>query len=624
MNPFQAAPSREDYEDLIAQIEVADEERAGWLAEQAKLTEQRFCSDTSRRTFPWPGASNIKIPTQDRIIRRWKPRILSLVLDAQPVAYFRAVEPSDVEAARLVEQFYDWLFRVHMREAVHELGYLVDMIAHRGFALLQVDWHYATERTVRVLDPKALFDDPANMSPDDVARVLMDEYDLLPEQLDPELIEAIRGGAERVRIEYETVTDDRPRIRAVDPVNVVVPSYTTDLDDAEWIVVKHQVTRRVLERWKAAGIIAEVPEIVSPTPTSEDIKHQNKEQVQLIKDERTEVWQIFCWRDGQRTIIWYHPATRAVIGRQPFVFPFPRWPFVRFEFERTARRWYAPRGLSKMLSALSQYIDKLHQSRLDAIAIQLAPVFKYKTVGGAAPQNFQFAPGRLIPVTDFSDIEPLVQSFGNIPLYLQEEYQTRRYAEDYAGVFDAAIGDALRPTERRTAAEVNQIVEQFQSSLGLDAKMFQESMALVHRMVWELWYEFGSPQIFFRVANEEEPRLLKKFEVPREYDIVPAGTLANVNKALELARAREALQFFGNDTSGVIDRAELFKWYLGLLDWALSKRIIRGPEEQQAYAILMSAAQELASGRAQAMLGDLAAMKGAAGAISENQPGTPA
>ncbi len=629
---------------LVQDIKRADEARRKWLENQSKLTKQRYGIKGTARQVPWPGASDIRIPTQDKAIRRWKPKILSLVFDMDPVAYFRASEPQDVQPARLVQAFYNWLFKVHMEESLEEMCLLTDLIAHRGFGFLQLGWDFRTEDETRVLDIREFWPNGTEtVGDDEIVRTLTEEYDLAPEEISDQLLQDIRSGVPRVTLYYQTVVADRPRLYARDPVQVIAPARCANVADAPWICIQHIFDRAMIRQWARDGKFEEeaanrVIDAVTngrradalPAQDRRDEETSTLDQYEGISEayedpNSIEVWEIYTWSEEperRRVVYWLHPSSGIALAAHPYLMPFHGWPIVKFDHEKTYRRWNASRGISRMLSPLARSINRLHNSRLDAIAVQLAPAFKMRAPAGAVPRNFQFRPGAIFPVTVLSDFEPVVQDLRNIPLYTQEEYHTRQYAEDYAGIYDSSMMNTLNPTERRTATEVNYVAQQMQGSFSLDAKLFQLAMSTVHRMVWELWYEFGAEEVFFRVQNEEQPQLFRKSEVNRHYDIVPSGTPANTDKAMELARAREALQVFWTDESGVIDKGALARWYFDMLDYIHSKMIVRGPQEQQAAAVLMQAANELASGNINAIMAQSIAAQQAQ-AAGQGVPGAP-
>lgn len=118
-------------------------------------------------------------------------------------------------------------------------------------------------------------------------------------------------------------------------------------------------------------------------------------------------------------------------------------------------------------------------------------------------------------------------------------------------------------------------------------------MAQVHKQLWRLEQEFGPEELIFRVTGEEMPRFAKKHEIMFDFDLVPSGTPANTSKQLAMARAREALQLFLQDGSGLIRREELYKHYFNVLDRNLGKLLIRPPEEAALVQQMMQVVSQL-------------------------------
>jgi len=183
------------------------------------------------------------------------------------------------------------------------------------------------------------------------------------------------------------------------------------------------------------------------------------------------------------------------------------------------------------------------------------------------------------------DYRPLQQ-------FLTEENYTKSLAEQYIGVFDQSIA-SLGTADRRTATEIETITAQISSIFGGDAALFQESMARVHLQLWKLWLEFGPEEEYYRVQGEEQPRMIRKKEVDKDYDIYPAGTPANTNKALAIARAREQIQLFAPDQTGLIDKHALYKNYFDLMDRNFAKVVVRSPEDAVAMQQVVQAASQI-------------------------------
>ena len=131
-----ASPTVEvQIQNLAKRIEDTDEAQSGWLNKMARLDRLRF-GFRRPRNLPWKGASNISIPLIDGIIRRWRPAITGLILDAEPIATFMAQEEGDMDPARETEPFFTWLFRTHM-VTVRQVVRLVDILASRGHAYVR-------------------------------------------------------------------------------------------------------------------------------------------------------------------------------------------------------------------------------------------------------------------------------------------------------------------------------------------------------------------------------------------------------------------------------------------------------------------------------------------------------
>src|SRR3970040_225467 len=84
---------------LIQQGLSADNARKGWLDRQQALTKLRF-GIRKPKTFPWRGASNLSVPLIDPLIRRYRPFLMKLVVEPDPVVEFVGEDEAAVGAER--------------------------------------------------------------------------------------------------------------------------------------------------------------------------------------------------------------------------------------------------------------------------------------------------------------------------------------------------------------------------------------------------------------------------------------------------------------------------------------------------------------------------------------------
>lgn len=615
---------------LVSDGLTADSTRVSWFERQKALTKLRF-GVRDKKDFPWPGASNISIPVIDAQIRRYKPLLMRLVVESDPIVEFTGEDPEAVEAERVAEAEYNWLFRQVMN-ASEAMAYVIDGMCHRGFAYAQVGWDYRTEYECRIVDVAALLRQAGEQAPQDapgMVQLLRLVYDIQSADAKVErnlqvAAQSALEGRPFVKIAWKRVVSDRPAVWDRDAVQVIAPPRCTDVGNAEWIIVQHVLSAREIKQREADGffvagssdkIVGELNREKSSGPSAEGAWSTTLSLQKQLDDERERIWgsedpdnvliwECYHWHDfdgdgiKERVVTWLHPRTSTSCGTRPYPYPFHRWPFVKFEFEKTGRRLHAPRGISGMLEGIQRVIDGQHNARLDAMAIRNAPVYQMPVVAGFKARNFRAIPGSIIETPMGATISPIMQDRSGFPESVNEENLLRMLAENYVGNFDNAVMSPGSAT-RRTATEVNAAVSLAASTSSLDAILFQLAMHDLHVMVWQLWLDLRPEEVSYKVqgldpANAEAKLItVQKGEIDKKFKLVPTGTIANTNRALELATAEKALSFFVNDQTGFINHYELVKWYLTLLDYRRARRVVNSPDQARELQVLRQAAAEL-------------------------------
>lgn len=636
-------------DDVYERVKQAGTARSEWMSKQEKLLRQRK-GVRKPKAFPWPGANNNSWPLTDSILRRWKPGIVSLIVDSDPVAYFFPQNPEATAAAPVAQSYYHWRF--HSMESVQETALeLSDYVGQYGTAYTRQGWEYTTRLKCRLVNVATLFPngvqaavDQFNMQVDqmtmqiqqaaaqgqDVSQAMQQippkttPLDLVTDTLEKEYlidsnqplekaqldeaVQMILQGAQQVRFYFRTIIHDRPSWKALCATDVIVPARCQKIEDAEFIAIRHtvcaddilkmaqdgyfwpapaqEVAKSVQERSKGE---AENDTVFGPMDSQRSLNDVRDRADGItsadVEDEySTVLLELLCKidinRDGlrEKVIVWYHPDSKTILALTPSPYPFEEWPIVRFQLEHNSTRPYESRGITELVSTFQAQANKLHNARLDAIQVTLVPMFQMRTTVADAKRNITFKPGTIIPVQNVGDIAPLPVDTKSIIQLMQEENLTKNLAEQYVGVFDPSVM-AQNASERRTATEVEAVMNQVQAVFGQDAKLFQAAMKKVHKQLWDLIEDFDRPEVFYRVEGEEMPRLAKKHEISFDYDIVPAGTPANTSKQLAMARAREAMQLFWADQTGLIDKRALAVNYFNATDRNLGKIIVRSPEQ---------------------------------------------
>lgn len=616
---------------LIQQGLKDDTDRNGWLERQRALTRLRH-GIRKPKTFPWRGASNLNVPFIDSSIRKYKPALFRLFVEPDPLVTFTGMDPAAVDAEHLVEQFFTWLFKSEMA-AIEPMAYIIDCFCHRGYSIAQVGWDYHTELETRVIPVRQLFGPQPPTDPNLILQKLSTEYNL---DLDSAPVlrslkaatDSILAGAESVKVAFKKVISNRPCIWDRDPVQVIVSSRCTDLPNAERVIVQHIFPLRKVEQMEAdgyfkRGTVAAIKHSVGvdagrrEMADGMDAGSSSLSQERRVEDEKERIWgsettdtvllwEVFHWHDidndglQDRVHTWLHPKSNTKCTSHAYAYPFHAWPFVKYDFEKTHRRFHSPRGISFMLADLQREMSTQHNQRIDGMTLRNSPCYQVPVSAGFKSRNFRAIPGTVIHTNPGIQIVPLVQDRGAFPEQVREEQNLRAIGEQYVGIFDTALTSPTSQTSARTATEVNAVMQYQAATSTMDAILFQVHMTALYQMIWELWLDMGPDEVFIKVQSEDPNRalpvgrLVKKGEIAHKYRLSPTGTLLNTNRALQLNNAQTALQIFLQDQSGFINEFELRKAYLSLLDPRLAQRILNPPAAATAQRTMAQAAAAVA------------------------------
>jgi hypothetical protein len=617
-----------------------DRERGGWVDRQRLLTRLRY-GIRREKTFPWKNASNLAIPFIDHAIRKYKPTLLRLVVEPDPVVEFVGADAAAVEAERLAETVYNWLFKTEM-DCLTEIAYLIDCRCHRGFGFLQVGWEYLTEWETRTVPVREFFPQglPEGQDPGAIIKFLADQYGIYADDARNQdtlqkAYQGIAAGEEFVKLTYRKVIQDRPALYFRDPIQVIAPPRTTDVGNAESIIIQHVYSLRKLRQLAADGFFskAAVDEITRFLRVQAEVRDGRNSQTdeldvglsrsmyleRQLENERDQIfgvenedniliWEYMHWYDhngdglDERVVSYIHPRTRTKLRASPYSAPYHEWSLVKFDFEKVSRRWNSSRGISALLGDLQLEINAQHNARIDGMTIRNAPAYQIPVLAAFKTRNFRVTPGTVIETPSGATLQPLTQERGAFPEMVNEENLLRSIGENYIGIFDAAITSPQSNVRSRTATEISAVVQYTAATATFDAVLFQVDMAKVHNMIWALYMDNGPAEIKLKVAGldpkspEAQFMTVKKTDINRKFKLHPTGTVANTNRALELQNARETVAMYINDQSGFINPHELRKWHISLLAQPrIARRLVNSPEQAQELVTLQQAAASLES-----------------------------
>lgn len=608
MDPERADNALIDEETIksfIMEGEKAIADRNSWENKLQVWYSRRF-GLRSKKSFPWPGCSNLVIPLTDKIIRRLQPVFQSAVFRVSPIVSIDPLGETTVETARNMEQGYDWLVRYRMKKAREAMQHIDDALLMYGFAVGKTTWEYEADRFTRR-------EDVTSMVPEGTKRTELPEADVAQElatrlSLDPSkederaaLEDATRqffAGEEVIEVELDRVVYNAPRWQYVDPIDAIVPwDSDLDIDNFPWFIHRTYMTKHELEsraaskRYDAAkvqeALKGELPAQSSVPGSTLEQRRQWREGVSggqaRRKENSHEVWEIYFRKDldgdgvSERYVATVHYASGEILRVIPFPYEHNEWPFTRFAFEMTEPRWYSARGVPELIYDLQVEITAQHNAKIDNMAIQNSKSFIYRDGSVRNPDKWRFRPGAMLSARRPEDVVPITHQIMDFSFNAEEE-NLRAWAEEYVGTPDFGISNINQRVERRTATEI----EQIQSSTGAVAEsaleLFQESMRRTHRQTLFLWAQYGDPQVLVRVNGGESQIVFVRYDLYQDYDLVPTGRLDNLTPNARISKGMAMLNLVNNpQTARWVNGFEVTRDIVENLSYRDAKRYLQAP-----------------------------------------------
>ena len=385
---------------------------------------------------------------------------------------------------------------------------------------------------------------------------------------------------------YWNPGDKRVGFEAVDPLYFIVPSYTTDIQDADWAVQVMPMSvaayRRMARQygWKSdKATIDKIrgnPQENNIPGLGNDIDAKNlREGITYTPNpEMVIVWEVYRKSDdGKWSVYTYSPAAIDLDLRDPMELPYDhgQLPFIDFPYEIKDKGWYSPRGVCEILAPFELSLTAMWNHKHDAMTLYNRPLFRAER---ELPNsiNLRFQPGQILPY----GVAPVTMPQPPIS-FDQEMNQTRAVAENRIGTPDYGISAVMEDgSSRRTATEIKSINAQSMQSGDLRARLFRMALGKLYRQAWSLYIQYDSKSLQYRFA--EDSLMADPVALHDQYELEPKGGMDMVSRQMLTNQAIARKQLFAN--SPWIDQVELDKSILELDDPSLVKRLLRDPGQK--------------------------------------------
>ena len=504
--------------------------------ESRQATYYKMRHDGLRRVNkPFPGASDMHFPIGDMQIEKLKPFYLSQLYAADTVAAFIARNTQANAMAQEAALWFDYQLKQESNFE-DEVSIGVDKMLNCAVVPMKVYWDAA-----------------------------------------------------RSRLAFE----------AINPIHLIVPTYTGRLAEADWIVHVQKYSKHAYKRVAEFDQSPETLAAICGAGEAEAAQAQGYDAARLQREGITRsenkdqiiVWEVFC-RDKARNwqVYTYSPTAPTRPLRQPFGLPYNRGvfgqtlpppPFFELTVERKDRGYYDPRGIMERIAPFEADATKAWNTLNDWRTMSCNLTFSAPNGLPANTTNLRYVPGQIYPY----ELKPVVNPAPPVDI-MQQMQGTRSVAEQLVGAPD--FGTQQQGKDNKTAKEVSLIASVMGQATDMRSRNFRRELSNGLRMAWAILLQYASNKRAYRTLDgftELTPEALAA-----DYVIELNTSGDNWNRGQVIQQAQNLFQLLRGDP--FINQEALRRDLLNALDPRKTKQLLINAGSQQAMQ-LEDQAQEL-------------------------------
>jgi len=390
------------------------------------------------------------------------------------------------------------------------------------------------------------------------------------------VIDAHLQGGKGIMRPFYNAAEDAIQFDSIDPLNLIVPKGTKELQKAGRIVHVEVLTREEYAKRKAYNQEPDfVKRLVGRGLNSHELKFDekvNREGLTFGADDEIVIWNVWvktadCW-----ILKTLSPVDRDAVIRPDLRNPFQHGmaPFVDFRRELKEKGFYDSRGESEKLAQFEAYLCKLWNKKGEALDFFATPLFTSEDPAAEA-KSLNFQPGEFVP-RGIRRVE-----WGEPPFALDQEMaNVRGIAEQRAGMPDFGMGAANNLKDARTATEIDKLAELGGITTDLRGQTFRLDLQRLLVMAWSLCLQYKRKELdylFQGEARKANPEALHE-----AYRIEVGGSAESWNRKLEIQKAGALYAQAKGDP--YFDQLELRKLFTESVNPRWVKRLVRDPQLQ--------------------------------------------
>jgi len=605
-------PGRALLESIIQESKTAYGETQKHRINYQRYFKKRFGIRPTITTWPWRNAANLHLPLIDKTIRRAKPKFIRLIEAVNPIVTLKSnLVGDDMSLIRGVERLFDEKLRDKM-QIVEKVALGSDKMLERGYFVAKVVQEFTPVEVdeVMYLDrmPEswtAFLQDPET-DDDKLGYAIANRFEMDVNDGDSidqirSAIQQIRAGVRVVRFKRVVDTTEFPSLYIRDPLKIIVPYDTTDIQFARNITDRISMTHKAIAEKGYANVwdrenVEKYLDIVGPENGRRDQVNYSgdriDEYVETLENIREGVYPTGALPEVDEYYTYFkEPGTMVpkpwVLtmpqghSELPFRFiPYPyvdqygrpdSWPFAKVEFEIVSDRFHSSRGVPQMLDSLQTEVTNNHNAKMNHMTIATSLNLKAKKNSNVSTN---WIPGQPLWVTRMDDAE--VMQIGSKDVSFDNEEKTLvQWSDAYMGLVDNPLTNG--PTqEPRTEKEIDKISDIQDDVAYGDVVVFQIGMNKIYNKAWNRWMQYG-PETLQIQTPDGSMMTVEKEELRRRFRLTPTGNLGNSSVSKRAKEARARLQIYTGNP--FINQHELVRQALVLDDERVAETLLLSPTD---------------------------------------------
>lgn len=511
-----------------------------------RLWRDMYDARAQRSDWPWEGASEISIPMIQSITDTIHANVLRVCRGVTPYFNISASKSGDEEIARKIQEGLHWQLSNQM-----EYGDKLDEILRIALDSANCFAHLPWRKTVGMAMSSAKIDEALLAS-------------LLADGEDPAVIENLRqqaasGSVAEIPVEQETVVYDAPAIETVDPLDFIMyPVNSPTLDAAQFIGHRVWMSRDDLLTAVISGEFEEdrVNELLgSPPQTLRSDETSGADQTRVegagIYDTTTlcnddlpyEMYRLLVkYRVREnKPAVWCVFVVERATGLVVKATRYPNWhgepDYINYcPYPIAGQVW--GRSVPDILRHLSEEVDAIRNSRVNAGTLALTPVFIQRRGSTSRTDGRSFSPGDIIEADDVDGIKQLTVNPPTQAAFAEED-KAQREAEKVTGASDVMQGVSAKGDT--TLGETQLMLQAGNAKFEVIVGRVQKANTALARQTLGLMRQHMTAEQEFAITgtSEFEFMAISPRDMRARVNLAPHGNTLNSNPQLEMQIAEK-------------------------------------------------------------------------------------